>query len=410
MVSNLIIIFIVVFAWCCCSVYTQRWTLRDPMGCSTPGFLVRHDLPEFVQAHVHWVGDAIQPSHPLALFSCSSNFPSIRVFSSESALCNRWPKYLSFGFSISPSSEYSGLISLHSKGLSRVFSNTTDQNYQFWYVHFSYCHFTSLNLISHISKIRELPYRVTMKIRTNHLLSWIAYLHTKKPRKCRWLIFPSTGALAVTYSHTYMLCNEKIYTGLLEKKKTRVITMIQVWKFNLIKLIFTPNDSCDEIWDWQRIRCLEEVKEISEDRSSLIKGHWNAIRLWDFVKRCWKEGGGPGRSHTSLFHNFLNRRSRHFFSTFCTRETICVVVLLGQVDNYNNFFFFFLSSTLSLSPSLPCLLKGIVPWPTCGNHVAGLGCLFIFASLVVRKCLVNRHFESISVYWMVGWLIEWMNE
>ena len=186
--------------------------------------------------------------------------------------------------------------------------------------------------------------------------------------------------------------------------------MIQVWKFNLIKLIFTPNDSCDEIWDWQRIRWLEEVKGISEDRSSLRKGHWNTIRLWDFAKRCWKEGGGPGRSHTSLFHNFLNRRSRHFFfSTFCTRETICVVILLGQVDNYNNFFFF-LSSTLSHSPSLPCLLKGIVSWPTCGNHVVGLGRLFIFASLVVRKCLVNRHFESINVCWMVGWLIEWMNE
>ena len=146
--------------------------------------------------------------------------------------------------------------------------------------------------------------------------------------------------------------------------------MIQVWKFNLIKLIFTPNDSCDEIWDWQRIRCLEEVKEISEDRSSLIKGHWNAIRLWDFVKRCWKEGGGPGRSHTSLFHNFLNRRSRHFFSTFCTRETICVVVLLGQVDNYNNFFFFFEFHSLPLPfPSLFVERHSSLAymWKSCGG-------------------------------------------
>ena len=59
----------------------------------------------FVQTLVHWVGDAIQPSHPLSVF------PSIRVFSNESlALCIRWPKYWNFSFSIGPSSEYSGLI------------------------------------------------------------------------------------------------------------------------------------------------------------------------------------------------------------------------------------------------------------------------------------------------------------
>ena len=65
-----------------------------------------------------------------------SMFPSIRVFSSESVLCIRWPKYWSFSFSISPSNEYSGLISfsmdwLQSKGLSRVFSSTTVQKHQF---------------------------------------------------------------------------------------------------------------------------------------------------------------------------------------------------------------------------------------------------------------------------------------
>ena len=60
-------------------------TLCDPMECSTPGFPVHHQLLEFTQTHVHWVGDAIQPSHPL-LSSSSSVFPSIRVFSNESAL------------------------------------------------------------------------------------------------------------------------------------------------------------------------------------------------------------------------------------------------------------------------------------------------------------------------------------
>ena len=82
------------------------------MDCSTPGFPVLHYLLEFAQTHVHLVSDAIQPSHPLPpLLLLPSVFPSIRVFSNESALCIRWPKYWSFSFSISPSNEYSGLIS-----------------------------------------------------------------------------------------------------------------------------------------------------------------------------------------------------------------------------------------------------------------------------------------------------------
>ena len=80
------------------------------MDRSTPGFPVLHYLLEFGQIHVHWVDDAIQLSHPLSPLSfLPSIFPSIRVFSNESAPCIRWPKYWSF--SISPSSEYLGLIS-----------------------------------------------------------------------------------------------------------------------------------------------------------------------------------------------------------------------------------------------------------------------------------------------------------
>ena len=80
------------------------------MDCSTPDLPVHHQLPEFTQTHVHWVGDAIQPSHPLSLLLLlPSVFPSIRVFSNESALHIRWLKYWSF--SISPSSEHPGLIS-----------------------------------------------------------------------------------------------------------------------------------------------------------------------------------------------------------------------------------------------------------------------------------------------------------
>ena len=83
-------------------------TLRDPMS----GFPVHHQFLELTQIHVHWVSNAIQPSHPLSYpFLLPSVFPSIRVFSNESVLCIRWPNYWSFSFSTSTSKEYSGLIS-----------------------------------------------------------------------------------------------------------------------------------------------------------------------------------------------------------------------------------------------------------------------------------------------------------
>ena len=81
------------------------------MNCSMPGLPVHHQLPEFTQAHVHQVGDAIQPSHPVSSSSPPAPNPSIRVFSNESALRMRWPKYWSFSFHISPSKEHPGLIS-----------------------------------------------------------------------------------------------------------------------------------------------------------------------------------------------------------------------------------------------------------------------------------------------------------
>ena len=78
------------------------------MNRSTPGLPVHHQPPEFTQTHVHRVGDAIQPSHPL---SPPSPPAPIRVFSNESTLYMRWPNCWSFSFSISPSSEHPGLIS-----------------------------------------------------------------------------------------------------------------------------------------------------------------------------------------------------------------------------------------------------------------------------------------------------------
>ena len=96
------------------SVAQSCLTLCYPMDCSKPGLPVHHQLPEFTQTHVHKVGDAIQPSHPVIPFSsCLQSFPSSgsfqmsHFFALTGHLSQRW----SFSFSISPSNEYSGLIS-----------------------------------------------------------------------------------------------------------------------------------------------------------------------------------------------------------------------------------------------------------------------------------------------------------
>ena len=117
-------------------------TLCNPMDCSTPGLPVHCQLPELTQTHVHRVGDLIQPSHSLSSPSPPAlNLSQHQGLFSESALYIRGAKYQSFSFSISllPMSiqgrsplGLTGLISLQSKGLSRVFSNTTVQKHQFF--------------------------------------------------------------------------------------------------------------------------------------------------------------------------------------------------------------------------------------------------------------------------------------
>ena len=83
----------------CCSVTGLCLTLCNLMQCSTPGFPVHHQLPELAQTHVHWVGDAIQPSHPLSSPSPPAlSLSQCQVFSNESVLHIRGPKYWSFSF------------------------------------------------------------------------------------------------------------------------------------------------------------------------------------------------------------------------------------------------------------------------------------------------------------------------
>ena len=116
-------------------------TLCDPMNCSTPGLPVYHQLPEFTQAHIHRVGDAIQPSYPLSSPSPPAPNPS------QHQSLFQWVNFTWGGQNIGVSalapflpkksqswspSEWTGWISLQSKGLSRVFSNTSLQKHQFF--------------------------------------------------------------------------------------------------------------------------------------------------------------------------------------------------------------------------------------------------------------------------------------
>ena len=98
----------------CCSVIQSCPTLWDPMYCSTPGFPVHHH-PISRDLLKHMSTESVMPFNHLILcyplLLLPSIFPSIKVFSSESALCIRWPKYWSFSLSVNPSNEYSGLIS-----------------------------------------------------------------------------------------------------------------------------------------------------------------------------------------------------------------------------------------------------------------------------------------------------------
>ena len=126
---------------CCYSVAKSCPALSDPMNCSSPCFpvlAISRSLVKLMPIELAMLSNRLILCYPILLRP--SIFPSVRVFSSESALCIMWPKYWSFSFSISPSNEYSGLISfridwldlLAVKGLSRFFSSTTIRKHQFF--------------------------------------------------------------------------------------------------------------------------------------------------------------------------------------------------------------------------------------------------------------------------------------
>ena len=129
------------FCFCYCSVLSHIWLLATPWTAASQAslsFTISQSLLELMSIELVMLSNLLILCHPLLLLP--SVFPSIRVFSNELALRIRQPKYWRFSFTISPSDEYSGLISLKidwfdllkSKGLSRVFSNTTVQKHQFF--------------------------------------------------------------------------------------------------------------------------------------------------------------------------------------------------------------------------------------------------------------------------------------
>ena len=183
------------------------------MDCSMPGFPVLHYLPEFVQTHVHCISFVIHLIlyHPLLLLP--SNTSSIRIFSNESTLHIRWPKYWSFSFSISPSNEYSGwfplgwtgLISLLSKGLPRVFPNTTVWKHQFYGTHLYGPNLTSMTTGKTIAltrrtfdgKVMSLLFNILSRLiivflpRSKHILiSWLWFWSPSKENLSLFPLFP----------------------------------------------------------------------------------------------------------------------------------------------------------------------------------------------------------------------------
>ena len=122
------------------SVAQSCLTLCDPMNRSTPGLPVHHQLPEFTQTHVYWVSDAIQPSAVVPFSSCpqslpaSESFPMSQLFTwgGQSIAVSASASVLPMNTQDWSPLEWTGCISLQSKGLSRVFSNTTVQTHQFF--------------------------------------------------------------------------------------------------------------------------------------------------------------------------------------------------------------------------------------------------------------------------------------
>ena len=219
--------------------------LCNPMNCSMPGLLVHHQLPELAQTHIFWMGDAIQPSHPPSspsppTFTLSQH----QVFSNESVLCIRWPKFTgaSASTSVLPMNAqdsfplgWTSWISLQSKGLSRVFSNTTVQKHQIlrhsaflmvWLAHpyMTTRKTTALTIWTSVGKVTSLLFSMLSRVvtdflsRSKHLLiSWLQSLSAVilEPKKIKSVIVSTVSP---------SICHEVI-------EPDTIILVFRMWSF-----------------------------------------------------------------------------------------------------------------------------------------------------------------------------------
>jgi len=229
------------------------------MNHSTPCLPVHHQLPEFTQTHVHWVGDAIQPSHPLSFPSPPAlNLSSIRVFSNESALRIRWPKYWSFSFNINPSNEHPRLISFRMDWLDLLAVQGTLKSL----------------LQHHTSKASILQCSAFFIVQLSH-----PYMTTGK-----------------TITLTKWIFVDKVMCLLLNMLSRLVITFLPRSKSLLISWLQSPS------------AVILEPHKIKSDTVSTVSPS-NSLKWWDHMpwslsSECW--------ALSQLFHSQLSLSSRDF--------------------------------------------------------------------------------------------------
>ena len=212
------------------------------MYCSMPGFPVHHQLPELAQTHDHWVGDGTKPSHPLSpLLLLPSIFPSITVFSSVSVLHIRWPKYWSFSYSISPSNEYSGLISFRIDGFDLLAVQGTLKSL----------------LQHHSSKASILPCSGFFVVQ----LSYVTHLYM------------TTGKTIALFIQTFV---GKVKSLLFNMLSRSVTAFLPRSKCLLISWLQSPSAV---IWEFKKVK-------------SLIVSPYNFILLQSTPHKHWRESPG----------------------------------------------------------------------------------------------------------------------
>ena len=227
------------------------------MDCSTPGLPVNHQLPEFTQTHVHWVGDAIQPFHPLS----SPSSPAFNLSQHQGlfkwvVLHIRWPKNWSFSFSISPSNEYSGLISFRMDWLDCLAVQGTLKS-------LLQHHSAKASILRLFNGIGDFIKEISREI-------LLPFCHEKRHKKCAIYELESshhTPNLWVPWCKTYFLDivrNE--YLLFISYPFCEILLSLPKWTRELSTYIFSilPPSKCDHITkfpprEWERKWCLPHL-------------------------------------------------------------------------------------------------------------------------------------------------------